>query len=360
MIKIMHFCSDCNIGGAGITLYRLVSSSKKALFEHIVVLPENSKLLSMFYGANIRVITYKSSAQKSFSLPLTLELIQIISKYSPNIVHTHGMASARLGALFCGVKSRVYTRHTYREIKTNSLFRVLNNVLTTKAVAVSSALTEQIRESGIKNEDIVLIPNGCEFMGEAERNKEKNEVFTLLYHGRIEREKGLLTAVRAVCRLVNAGYNVRLMIVGNGEYKSKLKETVNSLGLADYVQFFSCTNDVKKYINMSDVALNCSYCAEGTSNSVIECMSAGVVPVLSSVKGNMAVVRHQENGLVFKSGSVGELTDCIRLLINDRELYSRLSSAVYETYIAKFTLGAMIDKYEKLWKDEYIKYYGKK
>ena len=353
----MHFCSDSNVGGAGITLYRLLSNSDKSTFEHYVVLPYGSALIDLFSKCDVHIIKYNSSSDCSASFSLTSELRKIIFRISPHIVHTHGLASARLAAFLCGVKSRIYTRHTYNETVTGFLSKVLNRTVTTKAIAVNGALAEQIKESGIKVKDVVLIENGCErFKREA---CEKNKTFTLLYHGRIEKSKGLPLAIEAVSKLVCRGYSLRLLIVGEGSCKNELIALAEKLNVSQHIIFVGYTDDVSKFISMSDAALNCSYEAEGTSNSVIECMSAGVPVIISSVKGNAAVVSDGVDGLIFDCGKVDSLVLCIERLVCDSELYSKISVGAYKTYLARFTVEKMTQRYERLWKDEYKNHYEK-
>ena len=80
MIKIMHFCSDSNVGGAGITLYRLLSNSDKSTFEHYVVLPYDSALIALF--SKSKVTSPKSPEKLCFIFysPLKLELYLQISR----------------------------------------------------------------------------------------------------------------------------------------------------------------------------------------------------------------------------------------------------------------------------------------
>ena len=68
MIRVLHFLSDSNIGGAGITLYRLLSSSDRDRFDFAVVLPENSETKQLFEGLGIPVYEYGSSSDRSFSI----------------------------------------------------------------------------------------------------------------------------------------------------------------------------------------------------------------------------------------------------------------------------------------------------
>ncbi len=355
MIKVMHFCSDSNVGGAGKTLYRILSHSDKNKFLHTVVLPSDSKLVKMFSRLGLNVILYYEKADNTFSLPLIFEFKNIINRNSPHIVHTHGLVAARIAACICGVRSRIYTRHTYSDKTTNILANKINSVITTKAVAVNPALIKQINKSGIENKKIRLIENGCESL--KMEHLCNDSTFSILYHGRIEKSKGLALALRALYRLKKKGHNLHLTFLGDGKYKSELIELCSRLNINNSVSFLPFTDDVGRYVNLADVVINCSYNAEGTSNSIIEGMSAGKVCVVSSVEGNINVITQGIDGLVFKRGCFVDLADNIEKIINDKALYNTLSTGALSSYNARFTVERMLMRYEDLWEEEYRKQY---
>lgn len=57
--------------------------------------------------------------------------------------------------------------------------------------------------------------------------------------------------------------------------------------------------------------------------TTVEAMSAGCVPVVINGGGQPELVKHEVNGLLWNTEH--ELSDCLRRIINDRELYDRLS-----------------------------------
>ncbi len=358
MIKIMHFCSDSNIGGAGIVLYRLLAHADKHDFSHTVVLPKNSALIPLFDTVGIKCVFYTSEPDRSLSFSAISEFVRIILEHSPHIVHTHGLASARAAAFLCGVKCRIYTRHTYNKNEKASLARrALNGIITTRAVAVNQSLVHQMVRSGIKVSKIVLIENGCECMRDAPR--ENTGALSLLCHGRIEESKGLVLSVEAVSILIKKGYKVRLVILGDGSFKKELVALCESMELDGTVEFCTATENVRSYINQADVILNCSYEAEGTSNSVIEGMSAGKPVVVSSAEGNINVVTDGTDGLIFERGSAVSLAECLQRIISDTRLYRKLSDGAYSTYKARFDADMMAAGYQKLWRDDYEAAYKK-
>lgn len=361
MIKVLHFCSDTNIGGAGITLFRLLQSSDKSKFEHYVALPKGSLVSSYAEMTGVTVVFYSSAPNRSFSFGAVFEFKRLIKHLSPDIVHTHGAFSARIAAALCGVRSRIYTRHTYSEKKYSLISQFVNNIITTKAVAVNEVLVDQMVNSGINKNKIVVIENGCDsFLCDDSvdfRSNQKKDTFNILYHGRIVKEKGLDVAVTAISKLVFPDSGLKLIIVGEGEYKEELIKTVAKLSISDKVEFVPFTRDVRELFHRADAVINCSINAEGTSNSLIEAMSAAKPIIASNIGGNKNLVSHEQNGLLFSSNDIDSFCMCMSRLLKEKDLYQKLSEGAFFTYKKRFTLDKMNNGYENLWKEEYKRYY---
>ena len=162
MIRILHICSDSNAGGAVISLLRLLSASVNEEFHHTVLIPANSPLYDDFLSLGVDVIRLNYGCDNSSSISAVRECMRYIRAIRPHIVHTHGAMYGRVGAFLCGVRSRIYTRHTYHNSKHCLLSRLINKLVTTHVVAVNCELVEQIILSGISDDRISLIENGTE------------------------------------------------------------------------------------------------------------------------------------------------------------------------------------------------------
>lgn len=356
----MHFCSDSSIGGAVVTLKRLVFASDKQSFEHIVVLPKGALYINEFKKINVQVVEYKNSPDTSFSLQLTLECIGIIQKYRPHIVHTHGFVSARIAGRMCGVRSLIYTRHTFNEKEYSAAFSVMNRYITTRVVAVSSALISQIVQSGIEKNNIVLIENGtdktdidpniCVF---------DDGICNLLYLGRVVWEKGLVCALDAIKILNSKEKKVHLYIAGEGGHLPFLKDHAAKIGVYGDVTFlpYQTRDESIELFSRCHVAINCSFKNEASSNFIIESLSAGLPIAASSVGGNKYMIDDSIDGKLYPSGNCRALALAVSEIICSSDEYLRYRGNAVKKYNKRFTLEKMKNKYEMLWRDEYKKYY---
>ena len=360
MIRIMHFCSDSDIGGAIISLYRLLGAASDPMLEHVVVVPACCKMKNAFNDLNVELVTYDSTSDESFSLPLIFEMKKLISRFSPHIVHTHGMISARIAAKLSGVRSLIYTRHTYSENRYGTVKRMLNSLCTTKAVAVNPTLISQLSDSGINTKDISLIYNGCDTISSIDL-KECNvgHEIRLLYLGRIVKGKGLDTAVEALKRLNKEFYRVTLTIAGEGEYKDSLISLADSLGVGNYVRFMPFTYNIAGLIAECDIAINTSYVNEASSNFVIEALSASKPVLISDIAGNAYMIEQGVEGIKYRSGDIDSFCCGVKSITKDSKTYHSFCNKAKERHSCLFSLESMSSRYIQLWKDEYSKYYEK-
>lgn len=351
-MRIMHICTDSGFGGAVVTLHRIVEFTRREDIEHIVIIPGCSVLYDDFLRLGVRVLPL-SDADKSFSFKDLFHLINLMLKLHPHIVHTHGSVTGRIAAFLCGVRSRIYTRHTYNDQLSSRATRFINRIVTTRAVAVSGVLVGQIVNSGITHEKIHVINNGVVRYDTA--NDDSNRKYNLLYIGRIVKGKGLDTALSAIRKLRALDSRFTLTIVGDGKYKSEIEKSINANGIADLVFVCPSTRNIKKYLFMSGIAINCSYENEATACFILEGMSAGMVPLVSSAGGNPCVVSDKKTGRVYTSGDVDSLVECALDIINNYDYYKNNS---FERYLSTYTVDVMADNYLKLWEVEYELYYS--
>ncbi len=131
---------------------------------------------------------------------------------------------------------------------------------------------------GLDSANATVIYNGVEerIIQEAEKTGPK----TIVTIGRMTRQKGQWHLLRAVGYMRNKGLDVRLIILGDGEMRSRLKEMSVSLGIDDEVQMPGRVDDPDVYLRKADLAVYPSL-YEGLSNAVLETLACGV-PCIST------------------------------------------------------------------------------
>ena len=160
---------------------------------------------------------------------------------------------------------------------------------------------------------------------------------TLLYHGRVDRRKGILDLLEA---LPDDG--TKLVVSGIGpDYDEARRRadpaTTRFLGAISYP-------DVPAVYGEGDVFVSPTY-AEGFSNTVLEAMAAGLPVVSTRSVGVVDCIRDDDNGLLTDPGDVPALHEAL-LRIQEPELRDRLRSRALDEVRGTYAwpkVAALID-----------------
>jgi glycosyltransferase involved in cell wall biosynthesis len=142
----------------------------------------------------------------------------------------------------------------------------------------------------------------------------------LLFHGRVDRRKGVLDLLEALPD------GVRLVVSGIGpdleEARARADERTTFLG---YVPI----EDAPEVYRSADVFVSPTY-SEGFSNTLLEAMASGLPVVTTDSVGVVDAVRDGENGVLHHPGDVAGLAAALRRVLDDAPLRTRLAATALE------------------------------
>jgi glycosyltransferase involved in cell wall biosynthesis len=142
----------------------------------------------------------------------------------------------------------------------------------------------------------------------------------LLFHGRVDRRKGVLDLLEALPD------GVRLVVSGIGpdldEARARADGRTTFLG---YVP----PDEAPAVYRSADVFVSPTY-SEGFSNTILEAMASGLPVVTTDSVGVVDAVRDGENGLLHAPGDVAGLRSALDRVLGDADLRSRLATTALE------------------------------
>jgi glycosyltransferase involved in cell wall biosynthesis len=365
MVKVLNIISDTNIGGAGRVLLNYLKYADRSSFETAVCLPHGSLLAAPLLEAGVKVYELDISADKSFDISDITKLRRLIRETEPDIVHTHGSLSGRIAGRRCG-KTVIYTRHSVFPVSPRIrsgpgrlLNKLVNEHYADRIIAVSQAAKDNLTEAGISPELIDVVLNGVEPVNPATAEERRllrvqygigEDDFVCGIIARIEPYKGHMIILDAVKRLRDEGCRVKVLIAGTGSFEEDVKKKAGELGLGDDIIFLGFVGDVAPVYGMLDVQLNASYGTEATSLSLLEGMSVGLPAIVSDYGGNPYIIENEKNGIVFKSGDSGGLSDAIQRLMTDRLLRQTVSENAGALFRKKYTGRTFAENIEAVYR----------
>lgn len=374
-MKIVNIISDLNIGGAGKCLINFCRNYDSKKFEVVVILPEGSELTNELKNTSVKIIEIDGLKNKSLDFKAFFKLVKILKKEKPDVVHTHASSIARLAARCVYGTKIVYTRHSVFPVSEKIkhgigrwFYKNINELLADRIIAVAEAAKDNLTDGGIDDSIIDVILNGVEKIPETsieEKIKlkkkygiEDNEkVIGIL--ARIEEVKGHEYFIDSAKIILDAGVKAKFLILGTGTEEEKLKKKVKDLKLEDKIIFTGFVKNVKDFVNIFDVQVNCSYGTEATSLALLEGMSIGVPAVVTNYGGNPGVIQDGENGFIVPIKSPKETADAILKILNNNELMAKMKKRAIEIFNEKFTVEVYTknieEEYEKVEREQKIK-----
>jgi glycogen(starch) synthase len=223
-----------------------------------------------------------------------------------------------------------------------------------RVICVSSRVRDILVEAGLPVQNARIIHGGTDvdrFQGSRARGYPSG-CLKLLYAGQLVHHKGVHTAIEAMARLINErGLNhVTLTLVGSGhpDYEAFLNDLVQREHLHDFVIFHKpvSKDEMPSILQQFDILIFPSIYEEPLARMTQEAMASGLVVVGTTTGGTGEILKNGETGLTFAPEDANGLAHQVTRLINDRDLYCRLSQAGRQTVFENFTLDKMVNEIE--------------
>ena len=206
----------------------------------------------------VRVHSLKNISGSDFSLPFpfSVELAEALSRFAPDIIHSHYPFLLGDMALRYGAMKRipvVFTHHTRYEAYENLLpfdmdgFDSFVTELSTgyanlcdRVIVPTAGMVAILRDCGVDT-PVSVIPTGIDVhrfsrgdgAGLRRRYGIAKDAFVAGYVGRLAPEKNLDFWSEAVCLFLEKKPSAHALVVGGGEFASAIKEAFRRRGLSD-------------------------------------------------------------------------------------------------------------------------------
>jgi len=332
-----------------------------------------------------KIPSLKRSLNPFNELVSIFSLYQIIKKFNPVIVHTHGSkpgVTGRLAAWFGKVPGIIHTVHgnvfhSYYNRFISSLiikFEKFLSKLSTKIVVLGKQqLIEVCDQYKIVNyKKVEVIPLGIDertYNKDAEASR-KN--FRDQYHlsddcvavgiiGRMVPVKNHRLFINVIKRLLNRDVKekVKFFFIGDGYSRRELENELTKASIkwstdknncAAKVVFTSWVTPITKALHALDVVVLTSL-NEGTPLSLIEAQICHKPVVAINVGGVRDTFIANESGFLINNHNVKEFADKLLMLIQNKELRKTMGEKGYIFTKKNFSKQVEVDAFRKLYSD---------
>jgi glycosyltransferase involved in cell wall biosynthesis len=282
------------------------------------------------------------------------ELVRVIFREQPDIVHTHTAKAGTLGRLAAFIFNLTRRRgrrcavvHTFHGHVFAGYFRPAVSFAVRWTERIMACLTDRVVAiSGRQRDDIcdtfqaappwktTVVELGLH-LDHLLRLEADTSLRTALgfepghvvfgYVGRLVPIKDLPTLIRGFALAASDVPEARLMIAGDGELRSSLEALADDLGVGERVRFAGWQRDLAAVYGAMDVGILSSR-NEGTPVALIEAMAAGKPVVATAVGGVEDIVTSGQTGWVVPPADAAALAAAMRRLARtagERQAFGR-------------------------------------
>ena len=284
-MKVLHVHRIGGIGGSERHLLTLLPAlAERGVDVQFLGLDDPSRAPEPFYE-RLTVPYERVSAPRDVDPVLGVRVARAVREAHADIVHTHLVHADVYAALAARVL--VSTKHNDDPFRAGP-FRFVEQTLARRAarvITITDALARfQIERVGLPARKLVTIPYGLDALPEAWGENPPDDVpeqaRVLLAVCRLDRQKGVDLAVRALARLRGRHEDVELVVLGEGAERPRVEALAHELGVP--VHLPGRVPDVAAWLRRAAVLVH-PVRWEGFGLAVLEAMLAGLPVVASRV-----------------------------------------------------------------------------
>ncbi|TMW72345.1 glycosyltransferase [Alteribacter natronophilus] len=361
-IKVMFFIYQMGAGGAARTLLNIINNLDRERFVPVLVTLDFDGSYESELKDDVKLI--KLNTQRlSRSV---FRLARVIRQEKADLVFST-IPRVNTIAILAGMLSFSKARNIVREadnlsggLKTSLQLKAFG--LAYKCAGQVVSLSEGVKENlvkryGLKSENIKVVYNPIDIKAinrklESGIPAEHKEIFdtdekVIVTAGRLVKQKDQATLIRAFAK-AREQVACRLVILGEGELESSLKEQAVTAGAGESVHFIGFQRNPYVYFREADVfALSSLH--EGFSHVIAEALACGTPVISTNCKsGPEEVLDFGKYGYLCNVGDADRMAEyMVKVLTLPQEEKEYLAEQGLER-AAFFDAGKMVAQYEKI------------
>jgi len=369
--KIIYFITKSSWGGATRYVFDLATGLPEKDFEVIVVSGGDGPLNNKLRIAGIKTISIKKLSRDINivdEFKVFFNLLKIFKEERPDIVHLNSSKAGGLGSLVAKISMTpkiIFTAHGWafneeRPLWQKILIKMLvwiTLIFQDDIICVSEQTRNDIKNFPFVYKKTKIIYNGISGFDLIEKNKARialNKISTIdlpsgaMWVGAISelhKNKGLEYAIKAVSSLKDLP--IIFLIIGEGELKNTLEETIKKEKLEKRVVLLGFIEDAKKYLNAFDIFILPSI-TEAFPYVLIEAGFAGL-PVIASSVGGVRNVISSDCGVLIKPMDYNSIKIELMDLLENKEKREKLGANLKQKIENDFSYKKMLLQTIKLY-----------
>lgn len=207
-----------------------------------------------------------------------------------------------------------------------------------------------------RHRDIILIPYGVQipnnfFVSSNLRRIHLNisDKIHILYSGRFTNtQKRIFDLIKVIEKLNLARIEFSFDFIGDGPDKNRLLNVIKDLDLKN-VRVLSPMSHIEMnslYLKYHALLMSSEY--EGTSITMLEAMSNGVVPIVTKISGSEDIIQNGINGFTHEIGDLDAMVKSVIFLYQNPDKWSEMSIQSHTSIKYNYEISKQFHKFAQI------------
>jgi len=323
-------------------------------------------------GIDVIILQMRRDISPLSDLIAFFKLCLYIRKGRYDIVHTHSSKAGflgRLAARLMEIKVIIHTPHCFcfealdmNKVKKFIYFYIekFAALFCDKIITVSESQRQDIIKRDLVNSrKVITIENAVDIYKfsnnrlDIVRKKQElglNNSSTILGTvGILIKRKGQRYLIEAISQIVKEGFDVRLIIAGEGPLRKDLEILKDNLGLDSRIKFLGFREDIPQILSFMDIFVFSSLWGEGMPLALLEAMACGLPVISTEVHGAIDLLQGNKRGILVRKKDVKGLVEAIRFLVCNPDEAKKMGREAQRLICENYSLKKQIDRIEGLY-----------
>lgn len=367
-MKVLHLITGGDTGGAKTHVLTLLKELNNYIDSRLLcimegIFTEEAKKLDI----PIKIVPQR----KRYNIFVIKKMANIINEGDYDILHCHGARANFLAVLLRPLINTPIITTVHSDYKLDFSDNIYKYWLYTPInslalrfikyyIAVTHSFKDMLVDRGFDEDKIFEVYNGISFKKDIEvKNKEDFlKEYNIKYDenklyignvGRLHPVKGIDIFLKASKELLKQYDNIVFLVAGEGEERKKYEEFIKTENLTNDVYLLGHVTDMNSFYNVIDINILSSY-TESFPYALLEGARQKKATISSRVGGISRMIDNGENGFLFESGSVKDLVNKSKILIEDEKLRNEFGEKFYTKVKKEFSGEAMAKAHVEIYK----------
>lgn len=329
MLRVLHIVGKMDMGGQETFIMNLYRNIDRSRIQFDFIVHTNDKQFYEDEILNLGGKVYHIDRMMKNPIKHTMDIKKIVKEGNYKIVHRHtanplvyaDLLGAKQGGAVMRIAHSHNTKSELRPIIHNILRKQLNRYKT-----MGLACSQEAGQFLFGNNDFTVINNGIDLdkfrYNENIRRKYREELgienkFVIGHVGRFHEQKNHRFLIEVFAEVLKKEKDAVLLLVGDGELRSNIKEYAEKLNICDNIKFLGVRNDANNIMQAMDVFVFPSL-YEGLPVTLIEAQTSGIECIITDNISDETIVSENihkcslNDSAIIWANNILKYKDCIR------------------------------------------------